>query len=365
MAISVVIGGQFGSEGKGKVALEIARRDPSVVAAVRIGGTNSGHTAVDRFGLTRVMRQLPAAAIDRNVNVVLPPGTYIDIDIFLREVGELGLGPTSVYVSPQARIITTENREWEAQGDLGSQIGSTQSGTGGSVIARVARRASNFNLASVSAFETPKIAPFLRDTDELLRGYLSAGRRIIIEGTQGFGLSLLHGGFWPNVTSRDTTAAGFLSETGLSPFDVDDITMVLRCHPIRVAGSSGPLAQEINWETVAREAGLPSDYKEYTTVTKKIRRVARFDASIARRAIIANRPSRIVLNHLDYIDPSARDGNLSQKASEFIAEIEEQLEAKVDWVGVGPDKIIDRTTSARREILEEDLRQAWSPGPPN
>jgi adenylosuccinate synthase len=67
MPVSIVVGGQFGSEGKGKVALEIVRRDPNVAAVVRVGGTNSGHTAVGRSGRTYVLRQIPAAAIDGNV----------------------------------------------------------------------------------------------------------------------------------------------------------------------------------------------------------------------------------------------------------------------------------------------------------
>jgi adenylosuccinate synthase len=68
MPVSVVVGGQFGSEGKGKVALEIVRRDRSVAAVVRVGGTNSGHTVVSADGKTYVMRQLPAASVDGRVS---------------------------------------------------------------------------------------------------------------------------------------------------------------------------------------------------------------------------------------------------------------------------------------------------------
>src|SRR5712672_1885487 len=81
MPVSVVVGGQFGSEGKGKVALEIVRRDRTVAAAIRVGGTNSGHTAVAADGQTYALRQLPAASVDRSVRVILPPGSYIDLEI--------------------------------------------------------------------------------------------------------------------------------------------------------------------------------------------------------------------------------------------------------------------------------------------
>ena len=88
-----------------------------------------------------------------------------------------------------------------------------------------------------------------------MREHLEAGQRIIIEGTQGFGLSLLHSKYYPFVTSRDTTAAAFVSEAGLSPLDVDDIVLVLRAFPIRVGGNSGPLPNEIDWDTVTSESG--------------------------------------------------------------------------------------------------------------
>src|SRR5208282_6903623 len=100
----------------------------------------------------------------------------------------------------------------------------------------------------------------------------------------------LQGGYWPKATSRDTTAAGFVAEAGLSPRDVDDIVMVIRCHPIRVAGDSGPLPNETSWEKIMLDAGLPEGRREYTTVTRRVRRVGMFDAALVRRAINANRP---------------------------------------------------------------------------
>jgi adenylosuccinate synthase len=171
-----------------------------------------------------------------------------------------------------ARIITDEHKRWEQAAKLGPAIGSTQSGTGASVMAMTARGAASFPLNSVQADEVPELQPFLTDTTRAERSLLSAGRRVVIEGTQGFGLSLLQGGYWPKATSRDTSAAGFLAEAGLSPRDVDDVSMVIRCHPIRVAGDSGALKGETSWERIAVDAGLPLDYREYTTVTGKVRR---------------------------------------------------------------------------------------------
>jgi adenylosuccinate synthase len=168
-----------------------------------------------------------------------------------------------------------------------------------------------------------------------MRDHLTAGRRIIIEGTQGFGLSLLHSQYYPFVTSRDTTAAAFVSEAGLSPFDVDGVVLVLRAFPIRVGGNSGPLPNEIEWDKVTRESGNQIPVVEHTSVTKTVRRVARFDPDIVRKAIMVNNPTRIVLNHLDHIDVLCGKGReLTEKASAFVANVEFLIERRIDYLGL-------------------------------
>ena len=236
MPVSVVVGGQFGSEGKGKVSLEIARRCSVPVTVVRVGGPNSGHTAYDRTGRRHVLRQLPAGCVDRDVDVVLPAGSYIDVDILMSEIEQLDYPQDRVRISGHARIITSEHKQWEAAAGLVGAIGSTGSGVGAAVMASVARGADNFELESFEATDHPVLEPFICDTSDHLRGRLDAGHRVIVEGTQGFGLSLLEGGYWPKATSRSTTASGALAEAGLSPIDVDDVTMAIRSFPIRVAG---------------------------------------------------------------------------------------------------------------------------------
>jgi adenylosuccinate synthase len=342
MPVSIVVGGQFGSEGKGKVALEIVRRDPTVAAAIRVGGTNSGHTAIGADGQTYALRQLPAAAVDRSVRVILPPGSYIDVAIFSDEISRLGLGSGEVAVSPMARVITDEDKTWEQTAGLSQAIGSTQSGTGAAVMAAIARGATSFPAHSVQAEEVQELRRFLADTGSALRRLLDDDKRVVVEGTQGFGLSLLHGGYWPKSTSRDTTAAGFLAEAGLSPLDVDDIILVIRCHPIRVAGDSGPLLGETSWENIATEAGITDHIREFTTVTARVRRVGRFDPEIVRRAIQANQPSRIVLNHLDYVDARVREGFLTAKSRAFFENIEAGIDRRVDWVGISPSQVMER-----------------------
>jgi adenylosuccinate synthase len=239
-------------------------------------------------------------------------------------------------IDPNAMVITEADRQEEERANLGRRIGSTCSGTGAAVARRV-MRGDETGLASAH----PELAPYLAPSADALRCLLEDGQRVIIEGTQGFGLSLLHGPHFPKATSRDTSAAGALSEAGLSPLDVDQVVLVLRAHPIRVAGDSGPFgAEEIDWETVALEAGLATVVHERTSVTGRIRRVARFDAGIVRQAIAANQPTMIVLNHLDYVDGRVRHGELTSRAEEFLARVVAEIERPIDLVGLGPDVLV-------------------------
>ena len=341
MPVSIVVGGQFGSEGKGKVALEIARRSSEPVAVVRVGGPNSGHTAFDRTGRKYILRQLPAGCIDRDVEVVLPAGSYIDPDVLLAEIEELDYPRDRVRVSHQARIITDRHKQWERESELAETIGSTASGVGAAVMASVARGAANFELESQEAADHSSLQPFLSDTSERLRCLVKAGYRVVLEGTQGFGLSLLEGGYWPKATSRSTTAAGALAEAGLSPLDVDDVTMVIRSYPIRVAGNSGPLVDETTWQHVARKAGRDDGLCEYTTVTGRLRRVGNFDSVLVKRAVAVNRPSRMVLNHLDYVGRQRDLDDVESEVSRFIRRVEKDIGQEVNWLGFSRMGIVE------------------------
>ena len=104
MPVSIVVGGQFGSEGKGKVASWIAQ-DPSVKIAVRCGGPNSGHTVIHN-GKPEIFRQLPTACLNPNVTSVLSAGTYIDPEILFEEIDRAEITPDRLFIDPNAVIIT-------------------------------------------------------------------------------------------------------------------------------------------------------------------------------------------------------------------------------------------------------------------
>lgn len=334
MPVSIVVGGQFGSEGKGKVSLELVRMATERrIAVVRVGGPNSGHTAFDRSGRKFALRQLPAGAVDRNVDIVFPAGSYIDVDVLQSEIEQLDYPRERIFISPYANIITPEHKAWEVDAGLVSGIGSTGSGVGAAIMAQVAREASNFPLHRHDAAHCGMLEPFLCDTTELMRSWLNAGARIVVEGTQGFGLSLYDGGYWPKATSRATTAAAALAEAGLSPMDVDNVILVIRSYPIRVAGNSGPLPGETSWEAISASIDTQTELHEFTTVTKKLRRVGHFDASVVKAAIDCNNPTMIVLNHLDYVGLEADLGDTESKLSEFIREASDAIRFPITYFG--------------------------------
>jgi adenylosuccinate synthase len=346
--VSVVVGGQFGSEGKGKVALAFARRD-AAAAVVRVGGPNSGHTGIASNGAPEVLRQLPTGALLDDALCVLAPGSYIDVPVLLDEIERVGLTPDRLLVDTHAMLVTSDDRNAEETSDIRDRIGSTGSGTGAAVSRRIARRPeAKLYLADQSRY----LRPFLANTTEVLRSLLDTDARVVVEGTQGFGLSVLHSPYYPFATSRDTTAAGAVSEAGLSPRDVDLVVLVLRAFPIRVAGNSGPLPHEIDWSTIREEGHHDGELAEYTSVTGKLRRVARFDSEIVLRAIAANRPDEIALNHLDYIDASCTpDGYLSEAARVFVAKVEADINSSIHYVGLGPDSLLA-------------LSHSWTVAPP-
>lgn len=342
MPVSVIVGGQFGSEGKGKVTLELVRRaTENKVAVVRVGGPNSGHTGYAKNGQRYALRQLPAGCIDRNVDVVFPAGSYIDISVLLKEIALLQYPKNKIHISRYANIVTQAHKNWESEAKLTKAIGSTGSGVGAAVMSSIARGASSFPLAAIHAEEVDELASYVCDTTQFLRGILSRKGRVFIEGSQGFGLSLLDGGYWPKATSRSTTASAAVMEAGISPMDVDQVVMVLRSYPIRVAGDSGPLYGEVSWSEVANISGIERDLSEFTTVTKKLRRVGKFDSELVKRAIEANNPTHVVMNHLDYLGNVTEIENSNSLVGKFIRQVESSIERKLDGLGFSEFEFID------------------------
>jgi len=355
VSLWVVVGGQFGGEGKGKVSAFITEQE-HIDICIRCGGPNSGHSFVNKDGKVVLVRQLPTGFIRRESRLLIPAGALIDLEVLRYELDSFAIDPRQVGVDRNAMIIEATDKEREAGLHLRERLSSTLCGVG-SAVARRALRGADVRLAGQAASSVPWLGELITEVSEEANTAIDQGRKVLVEGTQGFGLSLYHSESYPKATSRDTTAAGFLSEVGLSPMLVSEIVLVFRTFPIRVAGEqAGPMKGEISWEILQRESGYPYPIQEMTTVTKKVRRVARFDWQLATKAVSANRPTRLAVNGLDYLDfrdlAKVDHLSLSAASSDFLRLAKKSLCCDFIYGGTGPGlnhRLVSFSASGDRE----------------
>lgn len=383
--VDVLIGGQFGSEGKGHIAAYLAA-DYDVL--VRVGGPNAGHTVSGFEGLY-TYHHLPSGTKDTDAEILLGPGSTLYVPSLLREVKDCNLTPDRLYIDPQAMIISDDDRAKEA--GLRDDISSTASGSGLAAARRIMGRGKKTTLL---ARDIPVLQPYVGSAPDfrgktLSRLELAYSQRkaVLLEGTQGSGLSIFHGDY-PHVTSRDTNVAGCLAEAGISPSRVRRILMVVRSTPIRVANpppkenktliqrakqfigrktkgeelTSGPLKHETSFDAVARRAGLRSDdlkRNEITSTTKRDRRVGWFEWDQYRDACAVNAPTDVVLTFADYIDSANMEARrfeqLTRDTIDFIEELERVSDAPVSLIATRFPRT-DAERLDRRSIID---RRNW------
>lgn len=354
MTIRVIVGGQFGSEAKGSVCGHLARQawqSGRALVAVRVAGPNAGHTVYDAKGQEWKFRHLPVAAVVHpQATLILAAGSEIDTQVLDAEVAACEKAGFSIrdrlWIDAQATLIddTHKHQETSGPGDstggLVERIGSTGKGIGAARADRIMRRAHLFkdwDSHGVSGY-------YQTDTATLINGYADQGREIHIEGTQGYGLGL-HAGYYPFCTSSDCRVQDFLAMAGVRHGYEIEPWVVLRTYPIRVAGNSGPLRQEMTWDQMALALGHPDWLKpERTTVTNKIRRIGCFDYDDTRKALAANGVKcRVALTFLDYIFPELHNEPvLTDEAANWLDQFEQRLGTRISLIGTGPNTIFER-----------------------
>ncbi|MDT2023302.1 adenylosuccinate synthetase [Methylocella sp. CPCC 101449] len=323
--VDVLIGGQYGSEGKGNIVGHIASEYDLLV---RVGGPNAGHQV---FALPQAEKyfHLPSGTGRApNAQLLLGAGAVIYVPKLLEEIAAHQVDVARLSIDPQAMIIEEADRESEALA-LGS-ISSTAQGVGFASARKITERGvyqtngSQIRLAK----DIPQLRPFIREGQQLLEDHFVKGKRIMLEGTQGTLLSIHHG-IYPFVTSRDTTVAGCLADAGIAPTNVRKVIMVCRTYPIRVGGPSGPMKMEIDYAKLARRSGIDEQellQTEKTTTTNRQRRLAEFDWVMLKRAVQLNGPTDIALTFADYISIKNRKAyrveQLTEETRRFIEEIE-------------------------------------------
>jgi adenylosuccinate synthase len=344
--VDVIVGGEYGSEGKGHIANFLA---PEYDLLVRVGGPNAGHSVLDEKGVKYVHHLLPSGTLVSAARLLIGPGAAVGVAGLLEEINYCEVTPDRLSIDPQVVIITDEHRKTE-QAQLVGRIGSTGQGGGAAAAARVMRTAG-------LARDVPELQPFLRPAAQVLDEAYGSGRRILLEGTQGSALSLYHGDY-PYVTSRDTTVSGCLAEAGIPPSRVRKVVMVVRTYPIRVqspaGGTSGSMAREISWKEISRRSGIPYNElrrAERTSTTNRRRRVSEFDWQLLQRSASLNGPTDIAMTFADYLTVKNRRARRFEQLDSGTIRFVEEVEA----VAGAPVSLVS-TRFHRRSIID---RRKW------
>jgi adenylosuccinate synthase len=301
--VHILADGQFGSCGKGALASWLAhqavKEGIKFKAVVTNAGPNSGHTFW-HGGMPCVFKQLPIFAVQSyllgvSIPVYFSGGAIIDPHALLQEHARVpGL---KVFVNGRAGIVDEETRQSEHDTETIAASASTLSGTGTALINKIARKPEAIFGNSWAAEQFPA---YRQDDIDCDYG------RVFVEVSQGFSLGI-HSTFYPKVTSRECTFMQGMADARLAPRYFKRGYLAFRTYPIRVGnvpeGDSGGWYDdqvETDWEDIGVEP-------EYTTVTKRKRRVATWSWQQFYEAMNANRPTHVFLNFMNYL--SAEEHN--------------------------------------------------------
>ena len=333
---AVIVGAQWGDEGKGKI-VDVLSENFSVVARYA-GGHNAGHTVIIN-GKKFVLQLIPCGVLRKECCSVIGNGVVLDPIAFLKEVDGLRQHGISVdgtlFVSNRAQVILPYHRMIELASENAPgrvKIGTTSRGIGPAYEDKMGRRGLRVvdlldlkllrthienacrekNMIAHALFNSEpldpdkmyqeyaaaseKIAPFVRDTAAFLNDALKNGESIVFEGAQGTMLDIDHGTY-PFVTSSSATSGGAVIGTGVAPTAIGNVIGVTKAYCTRVGG--GPFPTEI-LDSVGDQ--LRARGNEYGAVTGRPRRCGWIDLPLLRYAVMINGISWLVVTKLDVLD---------------------------------------------------------------
>lgn len=329
-------------------------------AVVRPGGPNAGHT-VNLKGKKFKMRQVPCGFVNPNAELMLAAGSVIDPSVLLPEIDFLEDSGYSIQnrLTIDRNAVVMDESHKSGEKELRNRISSTASGTGLVTAERVLRRPD-----LKFARNHPDLVGYVGDVAMALARLNDSGEEVIVEGTQGYSLSLYHAPGYPFLTSRDTTTSSFLGECGIPPQFCKRVVVCFRTFPIRVGNAgpegSGPFPFEISWEEMVKIGGHKHEIEmdqKLTTVTKTLRRIGMFNMVEAVRACTINGATNLAISMLDYLqcgDEGVTDYNkLSLESQGFIEALEKETGIKVSYLSTGAD--IDETIVWEEDFDLEDI----------
>ncbi len=333
MANLIVVGAQWGDEGKGKI-VDLLTTHFDVVARYQ-GGHNAGHTVIIN-GRKYVLHLIPSGILHPEKYCVIGNGVVIDLLALKHEIEELRAAGIScegrLFVSNRAHVILAYHRAMESadeerRGD--QRIGTTSRGIGPCYEDKMGRRgvricdllrdeelksllAENLRhksplLPSGTSFSLDEtyecarrlgqeLAPYFVDAAEYLNQAIDQGKRVLFEGAQGTMLDVDHGTY-PFVTASNATAAGACTGTGVGPTRIDGVVGIAKAYTTRVG--EGPFPTELT-DAVGEQIRLRG--QEFGASTGRPRRCGWFDAVVVRYARLINNLDTLVLTKLDVLD---------------------------------------------------------------
>lgn len=336
---AVVVGGQWGSEGKGSFIYEIG---PDYDTHVRTGGPQAGHSIKLPGDDVLKLQCIPVGAA-LGKEAILAQQSVIDPAVLMREIGwfsdrDIKL---NLAIDTEATILSPWHQAAEAGGDnLTERLGSTGKGVGAARAERIMRRATT---AKDHFAILPDGVYLVEDTAALIQERLAdATHGVLVEAAQGVLLSLFSSGYYPYATSCEATPTGAFAEMGLPLRTARhfEAVGVFRTFPIRVAGNSGPLPGEISWEELELRRGVPiPDSEKTTTVTNKTRRVAEWNPKLAAQAATRYGIEWAALTFLDYPYPEIAGevdfDRFPVGVKRYVTEREKDLGIPIRVVGTG------------------------------
>ncbi len=330
MPCTIIVGAFWGDEGKGKIISYLALKD-KLDFCVRTGSVNAAHT-VWIEGNRYALHMVPAAFLNQKCRLLIGAGANVHVAKFLEEV-ELTEVEGRIGVDQHASIIEEKHSVQDKTSAHLKGLGTTGWGVGPALEERARRTAK-------LAKDIPELQPYLADVATEINEGIDAGKKVLLEGTQGFMLSLFYGTY-PYVTGRDTGAAAICSEAGVGPTRVDDVLIVYKSFITRVG--TGPLPGEMTKEEAKKRGWF-----ETAAGTGRDRRSAPFDFELAKKAAKINGATQAAVTKLDCMFPKCQSVKefdaIPADAKQFIKEVENKTGLPVVLIGTGPEAldIIDR-----------------------
>lgn len=324
----MVIGAQWGDEGKGKIVDFLAEQADVIARAT--GGNNAGHTVVvgnEKFKF----HLLPSGTIHKGKLNICGNGMVIYPKQIIQEIEGLEkkgikLTEKNLAISSSAHVIT--EKQIEKDKETGAKVGTTGRGIGPCYMAKIERTGLRMvDFIKENSAESKKLKPFVADTYVLINQAVEEKKNILIEGAQGTMLDIDHGTY-PFVTSSNPTAGGQLAGLGIGPTKINEVIGILKAYTTRVGrgpfptelGTDEDTTKEGTWDKIeqtfdqqladaAKKADDGDEYyqgkylrlmgREYGTTTGRPRRTGWFDGVVARYARRINSMTSYVLTKLD------------------------------------------------------------------